>query len=347
MSKQTPTLTGLTERTRLSSSKGSKKRVQANIGKALSSIPETSSVSAPFLSASIPSKCPHHSYPYHHYHHLKGERDEYQEIIRYSDTRAKECPHKERNKHHHRHHRPHSPSKDKTKLTADQRTRSIQQNKAIGLHKRSVPNVPRLRLHYVETDAYPKTLDGVDMARLVPTVKANWKNLHMGGELREVRIIEHPLGHAYCPAQVAVVVDIGLERVKDSQNHHRIELARRAKRIVERDLKLCFTAQSPQLILHSRIAEASEGSAPGRLSCAGVGYAKLVVLWCLQRIETGQVVAGHRNFRTDNAGCGVGDLFSRDAGEQAVVHMAQDVARLITAQVNHVLKENRCLRGCF
>mmetsp|Transcript_9099 Transcript_9099/g.11562 ORF Transcript_9099/g.11562 Transcript_9099/m.11562 type:complete len:213 (-) Transcript_9099:626-1264(-) len=175
--------------------------------------------------------------------------------------------------------------------------------------------------------------------RLKADVEATWGVLHFGG-LKKKTLQPKPIQNKYSPSDANVLVDIGLERPKDANNANRVELAHACKRDIEKILSHSFTAQQPsKLILYARIALASERSVLGRVWAAefGFGHAKLVVLWCLQVVETGQVVSGRRVVKTDSLAIGFADCCNSNAGPDAVVRLANRTAYDITREVLRIL----------
>lgn len=172
-------------------------------------------------------------------------------------------------------------------------------------------------------------------------LSAAWEVLRKNDNdiLEEVEL-QQPLAGYHChPRDVATLVDIRLERDKD-RSPERFHLAKKVKQKVEDMLKRRFPAEprlcpTTKLFLHASVVVASEGSAVGRLIYVGrrTASAKVVIVWCLQDTKTGGIIMGRRVVKTSSLKCGLEDVVDWNAGQHAVMRMAEDIVHAISKEV--------------
>jgi hypothetical protein len=144
------------------------------------------------------------------------------------------------------------------------------------------------------------------------------------------------------PKCIGYQVQVNLERQKDVQRHKRVELANDIKRLLEQELLNAgytphdtVTENPLKAMLFIDIAIASEGNFLGRKLCGDffVGGAKLVLVWCLQSLETEHVLMGHRSVLIDTV--------ALDGGTWAVKSLAYGMVEDISKRVNKTCHHQR------
>lgn len=147
---------------------------------------------------------------------------------------------------------------------------------------------------------------------------------------------ENPPKHKFnVPQVIGFRVSVSLERTKDQKRPKRVHLAEDVRNILRQGFsKVGYTELNPSIVqeceakLFVDIAVASDGNRLGRVCCGEfhAGAAKLVVVWSLQSVKTGEVLMGHR--------CVKVDTISMGGGPWAVKNLAYSMVDHITVEVN-------------
>ena len=149
------------------------------------------------------------------------------------------------------------------------------------------------------------------------------------------------------PKEVAVYVDVRLEREKDRNLPHRVMLANQVRDTILTELQSTFHGGkkdhlSPDdLVLCVRVLLVSDGSSKGRRWTAahGVGSAKLTLAYCLQSNVTGKVTAAHQLYATENCAPGASDVCFREYSEAVLRTMARSMADEIKNEVGNEITQ--------
>lgn len=141
------------------------------------------------------------------------------------------------------------------------------------------------------------------------------------------------------PGCIGFRVHVNLERAKDLQRQNRVQLAEEVKCILEMEFMTAgYTSRNAKAssqeqlkaMLFVDIAIASDGNRLSRTVCGEffAGGAKLVLVWCLQAIDDGKVLMGHRSVLIDTE--------ASEGGKWAVLSLAYKMVEDISKQVNQV-----------
>jgi hypothetical protein len=159
--------------------------------------------------------------------------------------------------------------------------------------------------------------------------------MHKEGALINIALPDNiPYPKYESPGRIGYQVHVNLERKKDIQRHKRVELAHDVKRILEQEFgNAGYTShdtvpQKPiKAMLFVDVAIASDGNYYGRKLCGDffVGGAKLVLVWCLQSLDTQDILMGHRSVMIDTVAMGGGPW----AVKNIAYKMVDEIVKLV------------------